>query len=254
MTQRDELSRIYGRHACLAVLQQRPRSVRAIWLLDGLDGSDGAVVEAALASGVTVTRVRADKLDSLADGGVHQGVCLEVVPRAAEGEDALWRHLENAPADRPALVLVLDGVQDPRNLGACIRTAEAAGCLAVVTPRDKSAPLSAAARKSAVGAAERVPLVRVGNLARTLDTLADHGLWRVGAAGEATLDHTGVDFREPTALVLGAEGRGLRRLTRERCDLLARIPMVGQAGSLNVSVAAGVLLFEAARQRGVGAG
>ena len=252
MSQHDELSRVYGRHACLAVLQQRPQSVRAIWLLDGIEASAGPLIDAAGRSGVVASRVRADELDRLCGDGVHQGVCLDVVPRAAEGEDALWRHLEKT-AGVP-LVLVLDGVQDPRNLGACIRTAEAAGCLAVVTPRDKSAPLSAAARKAAVGAAERVPLVRVGNLARTLDTLADHGLWRVGAAGEATLDHTAVDFNAPTALVMGAEGRGLRRLTRERCDLLTRIPIVGQAGSLNVSVAAGVLLFEAARQRDTSTG
>lgn len=243
----DALSRVYGRHAAHALLQRRAKSVRAAWVLDSLADSDEPVFNALRQADVPVQRVAADKLNALCEGGVHQGICLDVVPLAAEGEPALWRLLDNI--ETAPLVLVLDGVQDPRNLGACLRTAEAAGCLAVVIPRDKSAPLSATARKAAVGAAERVPLVRVGNLARTLDTLAEYGLWRVGAAGEAEQVHTAVDFCVPTALVMGAEGRGLRRLTRDRCDLLTRIPLVGEAGSLNVSVAAGVLLFEAARQR-----
>ncbi|MEM9605448.1 MAG: 23S rRNA (guanosine(2251)-2'-O)-methyltransferase RlmB [Pseudomonadota bacterium] len=247
MTREAETSLVYGRHACAAVLDQRPRSVKRLWVQAGLTLD---LVERAAAAGITVASASQSALDARCDGGVHQGVCLAVVPRDPEGEDSLWHRL--GAVEATPLVLVLDGVQDPRNLGACLRTAEAAGCLAVVTPRDKAAPLSAAARKASVGAAERMPLVRVGNLARTLDTLADHGVWRVGAAGEARVAHTEVDLAVPTALILGAEDRGLRRLTRQKCDHLVHIPMWGAAGSLNVSVAAGVLLFEAVRQRGHG--
>lgn len=244
MSDKVELSVVYGRHACRAVLQQRPHCVQRVWIYRGADLD---LLDVAENLGVAIEAVTLAELDERSEGGVHQGVCLAVTPRAPEVEDSLWQRLINA--ETAPLILVLDGIQDPRNLGACLRTAEAAGCLAVVTPRDKSAPLSAAARKASVGAAERLPLIRVGNLARVLDALADHGLWRIGAAGEAQLRHTAVDFRLPTALVMGAEGRGLRQLTRKKCDQLARIPLRGEAGSLNVSVAAGVLLFEAARQR-----
>ena len=244
MSDPNALSLVYGRHACRAVLQQRAKSVQAVWVLKGLELDFLDLVRQA---NVPIHTASAGDLDKRCEGGVHQGICLSVAPRAPEGEDALWHRL--ASAESQPLLLVLDGVQDPRNLGACLRTAEVAGCLAVVTPRDKAAPLTATARKASVGAAERLPLIRVGNLARTLDTLADHGVWRVGAAGEADQPHTAIDFRVPTALVMGAEGRGLRRLTRQKCDQMARIPLTGEAGSLNVSVACGVLLFEANRQR-----
>jgi 23S rRNA (guanosine2251-2'-O)-methyltransferase len=148
------------------------------------------------------------------------------------------------------LLLVLDGVTDPHNLGACLRTAEAAGVHAVIIPKDRSAGVDAVARKVAAGAAEFVPVAAVTNLARMLDLLKDKGVWVVGTDGEAPQTLYQADLARPLALVLGAEGSGMRRLTRERCDFLVRIPMAGQIESLNVSVAAGVSLFEARRQRG----
>jgi 23S rRNA (guanosine2251-2'-O)-methyltransferase len=149
----------------------------------------------------------------------------------------------------PALLLVLDGVTDPHNLGACLRTADAAGAQAVIVPKDKSATLNATVRKVACGAAEVIPLVAVTNLARTLEKLQKKGLWVVGTAGEAEQMIYQLDMTGPTVLVMGAEGKGMRRLTREHCDYLAKLPMGGSVSSLNVSVATGVCLFEAVRQR-----
>ncbi|HHO68213.1 MAG TPA: 23S rRNA (guanosine(2251)-2'-O)-methyltransferase RlmB, partial [Gammaproteobacteria bacterium] len=149
-------------------------------------------------------------------------------------------------------LLVLDGVQDPHNLGACLRSADAAGVHAVIVPRDRAAPLNGAARKVACGAADAVPLVRVTNLARTLRGLRDAGIWIYGAAGDAPQTLYEADLSGPLALVLGGEGKGLRRLTREHCDGLIAIPMAGSVSSLNVSVAAGICLFEARRQRAIG--
>jgi 23S rRNA (guanosine2251-2'-O)-methyltransferase len=152
-------------------------------------------------------------------------------------------------AEGPPLLLMLDGVTDPHNLGACLRTADAAGVQAVIIPKDKSASLNATVRKVACGAAEVIPLVAVTNLARTLEKLKKRGLWVVGTAGEAEQDVYDVDMTGPTVLVMGAEGKGMRRLTRELCDFLVRLPMSGSVSSLNVSVATGVCLFEAVRQR-----
>jgi 23S rRNA (guanosine2251-2'-O)-methyltransferase len=168
------------------------------------------------------------------------------------GDESRLRQLV---ADTAApLLLVLDGVTDPHNLGACLRTADAAGVDAVVAPRDRAAGLGPTVRKVAAGAAESVPFVQVTNLARTLAWLAEAGVWRIGLAGEGEGTLHAADLRGPLALVLGSEGRGLRRLTREHCDLLLRIPMAGSVESLNVSVAAGVALFEARRQRQAAAG
>jgi 23S rRNA (guanosine2251-2'-O)-methyltransferase len=149
----------------------------------------------------------------------------------------------------PAFFLVLDGITDPHNLGACLRSAEAAGVHAVILPRDRSASLTATARKVASGAAERVPLARVTNLSRTLEQLADAGVWVIGAAGETETSVYDADLKGPLAIVMGAEDKGLRRLTREHCQQLVKIPMAGEIESLNVSVATAVLMFEAVRQR-----
>ena len=151
--------------------------------------------------------------------------------------------------ETPALLLVLDGVTDPHNLGACIRTADAAGVLAVIVPKDKSATLNATVRKVACGAAEVMPLVSVTNLARTLEKLRQQGFWVVGTAGEAEQTLYQQDLTGNKVLVMGAEGKGMRRLTREHCDFLVKLPMAGSVSSLNVSVATGVCLFEAQRQR-----
>ena len=167
-------------------------------------------------------------------------------PAASLDEDGLLELVERR-AD--ALILVLDCVQDPHNLGACLRTAEAAGALAVVVPRDRSSPLTDVARHVAAGAAENVPVVAVTNLARALDRLKEAGLWLVGTADEAGEDFYGIDLTGRIGLVMGAEGTGLRRLTAEKCDHLVRLPMAGSVSCLNVSVAAGVCLFECVRQR-----
>jgi 23S rRNA (guanosine2251-2'-O)-methyltransferase len=147
------------------------------------------------------------------------------------------------------LLLILDGVQDPHNLGACLRSAAAAGATAVIVPKDRAATLTPTARKVAAGGAERVPLVRVTNLARCMKDLQDAGIWIVGLAGEAEASLYSVDLKGPMAIAMGGEGEGLRRLTREHCDYLAKIPMASGMESLNVSVAAGISLFEALRQR-----
>jgi 23S rRNA (guanosine2251-2'-O)-methyltransferase len=149
----------------------------------------------------------------------------------------------------PPLILVLDGVTDPHNLGACLRTADAAGALAVIVPKDKSATLTPVVRKVACGAAEVIPLVAVTNLARTLEKLQQRGLWVVGTAGEAEQEIYQQDLTGPLVMIMGAEGKGMRRLTREHCDFLVKLPMAGSVSSLNVSVATGVCLFEAVRQR-----
>ena len=184
----------------------------------------------------------------------HQGVIAELrTGPDGSPHDLRWseaRLLEAVRGQARALVLVLDGVTDPHNLGACLRSADAAGATAVVIPKDRAADLTGAVRKVACGAAESVPLVRVTNLARCLDKLQAAGLWLFGAAGEAREDLYAKDLTGPLALLMGSEGGGLRRLTRERCDFLVRLPMAGAVSSLNVSVATGICLFEIARQRG----
>ncbi|HOW62132.1 MAG TPA: 23S rRNA (guanosine(2251)-2'-O)-methyltransferase RlmB, partial [Candidatus Contendobacter sp.] len=189
------------------------------------------------------------ELDRLSGGARHQGVVARLVIRQRSYDEADLPELLAAP-NGPALVLALDGVQDPHNLGACLRSAAAADVQAVIAPTDRAAGLNATVRKVASGGADIVPFVAVTNLARTLRGLQEQGVWIVGAAGEADATLYDVDFTLPTALVLGAEEKGLRRLTREVCDRLARIPMAGGMESLNVSVAAGIFLFEARRQRG----
>jgi len=205
------------------------------------------LAELARAAGVAVRQVDRSELDAAADGINHQGVLAWVkgpAGRKAQDLDALLDGLDGTP-----LLLVLDGVTDPHNLGACLRSADGAGVHAVIAPKDKAVGLTPVAVKVASGAAEFVPFIQVTNLARTLDGLKERGIWLIGADGSASQTLFETDLNGPVALVLGSEGGGLRRLTRERCDLLARLPMHGRVDSLNVSVAAGVCLYEALRQR-----
>jgi 23S rRNA (guanosine2251-2'-O)-methyltransferase len=189
----------------------------------------------------------AQVLSKLVGDVAHQGAVAAMRPLKAWDEHDLTDALSRLTVD--PLLLILDGVTDPHNLGACLRTADAAGVHALVIPRDRAAAVDGVARKVAAGAAEFVPVATVTNLARTLGVIKERGIWVVGTDGEAEKALYTADLKRPLALVLGAEGLGLRRLTRDKCDFLVRIPMVGHVQSLNVSVAAGIALFEVLRQR-----
>lgn len=195
---------------------------------------------------VPVRRVTDDELDRESGGSSHQGVVADVSERKWY---ELHELIEEAQATPPALIVVLDGIEDPHNFGAILRTCDAVGAHGVVRQTRHSAPLTGATSKASAGAVAHVKIADVVNIARAVDDLKDSGIWTVGLAGDAPSTYDKMDFSLPTALVVGAEGTGLRRLVRERCDLLAAIPMKGKVDSLNVSVAAGVVLFEALRQR-----
>lgn len=243
----SELEKVYGVHAVEALLRHHPRRVKQVWLAEGRDDPRVQIlVRLAGEARVRVGQCERREMDAWVEG-VHQGVVADVSPSQVWGEVMLEELLDRSEA--PPLLLVLDGVTDPHNLGACLRTADAAGALAVLVPKDKSATLNATVRKVACGAAEVIPLVAVTNLARTLEKLQQRGLWVVGTAGEAEKEIYDQDLTGPLVLVMGAEGKGMRRLTREHCDHLVRLPMAGSVSSLNVSVASGVCLFEALRQR-----
>ena len=240
---------IYGLHAVAAALQRDPARVLEIQAAEGMRAQArlAQILSEASAVGIPVRYVPRDTLDQLVAEGAHQGIVAWQKPARASNEADLDKLLASLTV--PPLLLVLDGVQDPHNLGACLRTADAAGVHAVIAPRDRAVGLTPIVRKVASGAAENMPFIQVTNLARTLRELKDKGIWLVGADGEAEMEIFAADLRGPLALVMGAEGQGLRRLTREHCDFLTRIPMAGTVESLNVSVAAGIFLFEAVRQR-----
>jgi len=241
---------VAGFHAVTARLRHAPESIEALYVdASRRDGRMQQLLDRADAAGLRVTAADAPRLQRLAGGSNHQGVvalCRELAV-ARSLDDLLGR------TNAGSLLLLLDGVTDPRNLGACMRTAEAAGAQGVIVPRDRSASLTPVAAAAAAGAAESLPLIAVTNLARAMDEIRDAGIRIVGAVGEAEHSIYDIDLSGPVAWALGAEGPGLRRLTREKCDFLARIPLVGQIESLNVSVAAGVCLFETLRQRAASA-
>ncbi|XBS70426.1 23S rRNA (guanosine(2251)-2'-O)-methyltransferase RlmB [Acerihabitans sp. KWT182] len=240
---------IYGIHAVKALLDRDPQRFLDVYILKGReDRRLHALIVELEAAGLAIQVANRQALDDMVDGAVHQGI----VARVREGRQLQENDLpELLQQHASPFLLVLDGVTDPHNLGACLRSADAAGVHGVIVPRDRSAPLSAIAKKVASGAAETVPLIRVTNLARTLRLLQEHNVWIVGTAGEADHDLYHSKLTGSLALVMGAEGEGMRRLTREHCDELISIPMAGMVSSLNVSVAAGVCLFEAVRQRQV---
>ncbi len=237
---------LYGIHAVQAALQAGDR-VRELWL-DPQRGDQRIQVLAQLARQAGIAVHNADKKDLTARAQCehHQGVVAASRPMPEYREGDMEALLARSPNP---LLLVLDSIQDPHNLGACLRSADAAGVDFVVVPKDNSAPVSSVVRKVASGAVESVPLVRVTNLARALRALRDQGVWLVGTAGEATQSVYDRDLTGSIALVMGGEGAGMRRLTRDLCDHLVSLPMAGMVGSLNVSVAAGICLFEAVRQR-----
>jgi 23S rRNA (guanosine2251-2'-O)-methyltransferase len=246
MADTDDL--VFGLHAVLSALMQSPQHVDTVWLDEARrDRRTQEVAHAAQAAHVKVHRVPRAKLDQLAGAERHQGAAARLRTVPLRGEDDLEPFL--SALSEPAFLLILDGVQDPHNLGACLRTADGAGVHAVIIPRDNAVSITATVRKVASGAAESVPVFQVTNLARTLRALQELGVWLVGTAGEAPTSLFAADLSGPLALVLGGEEKGLRRLTREYCDLLVHIPMHGRVESLNVSVAAAVCLYETRRQR-----
>ena len=240
---------VCGIHAVHQVLADAPEQALELWIETGPPNPRRRdLLNLAAQHGLAVQRAAARTLDRLAAGGRHQGAVLRCRhPRGAPGARDLRTLLAEGRA--PPLVLVLDGVQDPHNLGACLRTADGAGAQAVMVPLHRAVGLTAAVQKVASGAAATVPLIQVGNLAAALDEMKELGLQVIGTAEEASGSLFDLDLRGPTALVMGGEEKGLRRLTRERCDRLVHIPMAGAIASLNVSVAAGICLYEAVRQR-----
>ena len=238
---------VFGLHAVRTVLQQHPERVSLVIVQKGRDdGRLAEITRLAQAANVKIASRDAQELDRLAAGERHQGVCVQMRSAGVLGEGALDELLDKT---KSPLLLILDGVQDPHNLGACLRTADATGVAAVIVPRDRAAGMSPIVRKVASGAAETVPLIQVVNLARTLRWLKEREIWIVGTDDEAPKSLFETILTGSIAVVLGAEGQGLRRLTKESCDALISIPMRGVVESLNVSVATGVVLYEALRQR-----
>jgi 23S rRNA (guanosine2251-2'-O)-methyltransferase len=239
---------IFGLHAIQAALDVKETRVQELWIADERDDvriTD--IIKAAQKHGIRPQKVDRDVLDEMVPEGRHQGGVARCRPLGNLDEADLFRLLDNL--NEAPFLLILDGVQDPHNLGACMRTAEAAGAHAVIAPKDRASAITATALKVSSGAAERLPFVQVTNLARVLRELKDQGVWLVGTSGDSQETLFDADLKGPLAIILGAEGRGIRRLTREHCDQVIYIPMLGGAESLNVSVAAGVCLFEAVRQR-----
>ena len=239
---------VFGIHTINALLKHRPEVILQIYLQSGrLDKRISEITDRANSLGIPVEVLEKKDLDKRADGN-HQGAVAFCKEIKLEYNESYLEELLNK-LERPPLLLVLDGVTDPHNLGACLRSAEAAGVNAVIVAKDKSALMNATVRKVACGAAEIIPFIVVTNLVRCLQSLQKRGIWVMGAAGEANKSLYNTDLKGALALVLGAEGSGLRRLTRDTCDELLSIPMQGETSSLNVSVSAGVFLFEALRQR-----
>jgi len=245
--------KVYGLHAVRALLTRHAERVSTVTIAEGrADPRMTEIQSLAQKAGKTVKRASPAVFKQLFGEAVHQSVYVDVAPLAVWREEelvaAIVKQLEAADG-KPPFVLMLDGVQDPHNLGACLRTADACGALAVVIPKDRAVQMNATVRKVAAGAAETTPIAVVTNFARTLRLLKEAGLWIVGADAEAPKLAHETDLSGPIALVMGAEGSGLRQLTRETCDLTVRLPQQGAVESLNVSVASGMLLYEALRQR-----
>jgi len=243
---------VYGLHSVAALLKRLPERVLELWFLSSREDERlGAILEMAKDKCIEVKSVPKKTLDEMAKGGAHQGVIANVKPSKPTSEAELFAYLEST--DEVPFLLILDGVQDPHNLGACFRTADAAGVQAIIVPQDRACSLTPVVRKVASGACETVMFVQVPNLVRTMKKLQEQKLWIIGTADQADeVSLFNVDLSGPIAFVMGAESQGLRRLTKQHCDYLVSIPMQGFVSSLNVSVATGVCLFEAVRQRSLG--
>lgn len=237
----------YGIHAVTSLLENSPEKIKQLWVKQGRDDNKlKRMLSLAAKQQLAVQQVPQKTLDKLVDGR-HQGVVAEVCQQHGNlNENDLKELLETT---KEPFLLILDGVEDPHNLGACLRSADAAGVTAVIVPKDKAVGITSTVSKVACGAAETVPFIQVTNLARTLERLKQQGIWLYGAAGEADKTVYEQKLTGAVGLVMGAEGKGLRRLTREHCDFLIKIPLLGHVESLNVSVATGICLFEILRQR-----
>ncbi|MEI8235596.1 MAG: 23S rRNA (guanosine(2251)-2'-O)-methyltransferase RlmB [Methylococcaceae bacterium] len=243
-----KLTKIVGLHAAQSALMYSPQKISRAWVdSERHDKRLEMLLETLSTLDVSIEKVERKKLDKLADGMNHQGVVLEVALPEELSENDLKVAVEHLSEN--ALFLVLDNVQDPHNLGACLRTADATGVHGIIITKDNAVGITPTVCKVASGAAETVPVYVVTNLARTLRWLKTEGVWVVGTAGEAQSTLFKSDFTVPMALVIGAEEKGMRRLTREQCDFLVKLPMLGTVESLNLSVATGVLLYEVLRQR-----
>ena len=242
---------ITGIHAVESALKNDADNITQVWIAENKRNQRvKELINHAQKRGLISHRADTAMLDKLAKTHQHQGVVAEYNAPESYNEDDLLTIVENIDSSvTPPLLLVLDGVTDPHNLGACLRTAEGAGVHAVIAPKDNAVGLTPAARKVASGAAETVPFIQVTNLVRTIEKLKQMGIWFIGTSDKAQADLYTYDFKTPSAIVMGAEGKGLRRLTEEHCDTLVSIPMAGQVSSLNVSVATGVCLYEVVRQR-----
>ena len=237
-----------GIHAVQSALDSDVENVIQIWIsVAKRNQRVEQLTQKAQKKGLMIHKVSQQQLDKIAKTRKHQGVVAEYNAPKSWDDNELFDLL--SALEEPALLLILDGVTDPHNLGACLRTAEGAGVHAVIAPKDKAVSLTPTARKVASGAAETIPFVQVTNLVRTIDLLKNAGIWETGTSDKATQDVYTGDYKTPTALVTGAEGKGLRRLTEAHCDYLISIPMAGKVSSLNVSVATGVCLYEVVRQR-----
>jgi 23S rRNA (guanosine2251-2'-O)-methyltransferase len=249
MAKAEEL--VFGIHAVKALIEAAPERFIELWLLKGReDERVMPIINLSRKYGISTQLVHRKVLDEKTEGEQHQGVVARVIPAKTLTEADLDDIVQQAEKKgQEPFFLILDGVTDPHNLGACLRNADAAGVQAIIVPKDNAAKVTSVVRKVAVGAAESVPLVQVTNLSRTMKALQQMGVWIIGTAGETDTCLYDVKLSGPMALVMGAEGKGMRRLTRENCDQLVKLPMAGEVSSLNVSVASGICLFEIVRQR-----
>ncbi len=241
---------IVGRNPVIEHLQRGTQAIEKIWIAEGNTHSRiQQIVTMAEKAGVPIKHCTRRELDRLEPSVPHQGVIARVTPTRYNDLSLILAKIERS--EHNALLIILDNVQDPRNLGAVLRTADAVNADAVIIPKNRAVGITAAVHKASVGASTSVSIVKVTNIAHTIDTLKNRGIWVAGAVEKASCLYTDADFRVPLCLVLGSEGKGLRRLVKQKCDYLVHLPMLGTIDSLNVSVAAGVLLYEVIRQRDI---
>ncbi len=242
------VTKIYGIHAVQAALDYSADKIYKVWVdSQRKDNRQTALIDQLKKAGQTIEKSDRKRLDKMTDGKNHQGIVVEIEIPGVRSENELKQRIQKM-AERP-FFLVLDQVQDPHNLGACLRTADAAGVHGIIITKDNSTGITPTVCKVASGAVETVPVYQVTNLARTLRWLKEQNIWVMGTTGDSEQSAFSTDLSMPLALVMGAEGTGMRRLTEQQCDFVVKIPMLGQVESLNVSVAAGILMYEVCKQR-----